>query len=84
MTHNITWDNLKRQLIRLCTMTTKQYHIVVHEGLLMEDRYCLLDSNDEEITQWHTIEEFWDNMYSMIRLLQHDQDKIRNWGAVVQ
>ena len=85
MTHNITDENIRRQLIRLNSLTDKQYCVVKDDNLLMDDRYTLVEvDTGEEITQHHLIEPFWDCMYSMIRILQHDKDKTRTWEAVVQ
>ncbi len=76
MTNRVTDDNIKRQLIRLNTLTTKKYKVEIDK---IDNRYCLMNMNSEQVTLWLKRSEFWDNMYCMIRLLQIETDKPRVW-----
>jgi len=73
---SVKFENIQRQLKRLNTLTNKEYFISKDN---MVNRYCLITSNGEQITLWLKIGEFWDCMYSMIRILQHETDKPRTW-----
>jgi len=75
----VTSENVKRQLIRLNSLTDKEYHIIISE---IDGRYCLHSNNNDQITLWLKINEFWDCMYCMIRLVQHDKDKPRTWEII--
>ena len=68
-------ENITRQLNRLNQLTTKTYHIIQDQPIMVDTRYCLLDENQEEITPWLKIVEFYDCMYSMIRLQLYEQDR---------
>ena len=76
MTNRITNDNIKKQLIRLNTLTLNKYKVEIDET---DHRYCLMNMNSEQVTLWLKISEFWDCMYSMIRLMQIETDKPRVW-----
>lgn len=76
----ITEENLFRQLQRLNTLTSRKYYYVKDEPMLTDERYCLMDQNDdEEISRWYTVSEMWEAMYSMIRLMLNETDKPRSW-----
>ena len=76
MTDRVTIKNIHAQVTRLNTLTNKEYHLVKDN---MVNRYCLQNSNSTQITAWYKISQFWDVMYSMIRLTLSETDKPRTW-----
>ena len=76
----VTQENLLRQLKRLNTLTEKTYHYVTDEPIMVDQRWCLVDSKtEEEVSRWYLVGEMWENMYSMIRLMLNEADKPRTW-----
>jgi len=71
-------ENIQRQVTRLNTLTEKTYKLAKDE---MVNRYCLLDDNSTQITAWYKIGQFWDVMYSMIRLSLSETEKPIVWES---